>query len=113
MLAKEKPVIQDASETVYKLSEEEEVRLQCQAREAYYRAQHAFHGYYKNQLAEKDEALAEKDEALAEKDEALAEKDEALAEKDEVIAEKELELSQKDNVIADLKRQLEEALAKK
>ena len=99
MLAKEKPVIQDASETVYKLSEEEEVRLQCQAREAYYRAQHAFHGYYKNQLAEKDEALAEKDEALAEKD--------------EVIAEKELELSQKDNVIADLKRQLEEALAKK
>ena len=98
MLAKEKPVIQDASETVYKLSEEEEVRLQCQAREAYYRAQHAFHGYYKNQLAEKDEALAEKDEALAEKD--------------EVIAEKELELSQKDNVIADLKRQLEEALAK-
>ncbi len=92
MLAKEKPVIQDASETVYKLSKEEEVRLQCQAREAYYRAQHAFHGYYKNQLAEKDEALAEKDE---------------------VIAEKELELSQKDNVIADLKRQLEEALAKK
>lgn len=61
MLAKNKPIIDDASRTVYQLSEEEEVRLQAQARQDYYRAQHAFHKFYRDQLEEKDEVIAEKD----------------------------------------------------
>ncbi|MDC7279569.1 Rpn family recombination-promoting nuclease/putative transposase [Butyrivibrio fibrisolvens] len=73
MLAKKKPIIEKASETVFKLSKEEEVRLQCQAREDYYKTQNDFHSYYKKQLAEKDSALAEKDSALAEKDAIIAE----------------------------------------
>lgn len=39
MLAKQNEAIVEAVETVYKLSEEEKIRLQCEAREDYYRRQ--------------------------------------------------------------------------
>lgn len=39
MLAKQNEAIAEAVETVYKLSEEEKIRLQCEAREDYYRRQ--------------------------------------------------------------------------
>ena len=39
MLAEKNDTIAEATETVYKLSEEEMIRLQCEAREDYYRRQ--------------------------------------------------------------------------
>ena len=39
MLAEKNESIAEATETVYKLSEEEMIRLQCEAREDYYRRQ--------------------------------------------------------------------------
>lgn len=39
MLAKDNAYIADAASTVYKLSQEEMIRLQCEAREDYYRTQ--------------------------------------------------------------------------
>lgn len=44
MLAQKNEYLQEASETVYKLTQEEEIRLQCEAREDYYRRMHAFKG---------------------------------------------------------------------
>lgn len=41
MLAKQNEFINEASATVYQLSQEEQIRLQCQAREDYYRRQRA------------------------------------------------------------------------
>lgn len=41
MLAKQNDFINEASATVYQLSQEEQIRLQCQAREDYYRRQRA------------------------------------------------------------------------
>ena len=95
MLAKKKPIIEQAANTVYTLTEEEKIRLQCEAREDFYKSQNDFHNYYKNKLAEKDTELAEKNNELAEKDIALAEKDIALAEKDRIIQELKKALEEK------------------
>lgn len=71
MLAQKDDVIKDASHTIYQLTQEEKIRLQCEAREDYYRRQN----YVEEEFARKDAALAEKDTIIAEKDAALAEKD--------------------------------------
>ena len=108
MLAKKKPIIEQAANTVYTLTEEEKIRLQCEAREDFYKSQNDFHNYYKNKLAEKDSELAEKDIALAEKNTELAEKNTELAEKNTELAEKNTELAEKDRIIQELKKALEE-----
>lgn len=87
MLAQKDDVINDASHTIYQLTQEEKIRLQCEAREDYYRRQN----YVEEEFARKDAALAEKDTIIAEKDAALAEKD---AEKEAALAEKDAEIAQ-------------------
>ena len=87
MLAQKDDVIKDASHTIYQLTQEEKIRLQCEAREDYYRRQN----YVEEEFARKDAALAEKDTIIAEKDAALAEKD---AEKEAALAEKDAEIAQ-------------------
>lgn len=82
MLAQKDDVINDASSTIYQLTQEEKVRLQCEAREDYYRRQN----YVEEEFARKEAALAEKDAEIAEKDASLAEKDASLAEKEAEIA---------------------------
>ena len=109
MLAKNNKYIKEASETIYQLTQDEQIREQCEAREDYYRRMQGMD----DMLAEKDAALAEKLAALAEKDNALAEKSAALVEKDTALAEKNAALAEKDDtineqaaLIADLKAQL-------
>ena len=109
MLAKNNKYIKEASETIYQLTQDEQIRKQCEAREDYYRRMQGMD----DMLAEMDAALAEKSAALAEKDNALAEKSVALAEKDNALAEKSAALSEKDDtinkqaaLIADLKARL-------
>ena len=95
MLAKNNKYIKEASETIYQLTQDEQIREQCEAREDYYRRMQGMD----DMLAEMGAALAEKLAALAEKDNALAEKNAALAEKDDTINEQAA-------LIADLKAQL-------
>lgn len=109
MLAKNNKYIKEASETIYQLTQDEQIREQCEAREDYYRRMQGMD----DMLAEMDAALAEKSAALAEKDNALAEKSAALVEKDTALAEKNAALAEKDDtineqaaLIADLKAQL-------
>ncbi len=88
MLATSDHNLIEAVETIYELTEDEMIRLQCEAREDRLRRERGDELLRKRLIKEKEElkaALAEKDEALAEKDEALAEKDEVLAEKDEAL----------------------------
>lgn len=87
MLAQKDDVISEASNTIYQLTQEEKIRLQCEAREDYYRRQN----YVEEEFARKEAALAEKDAEIAAKDAILAEKDASLAEKDaEIIRLKKL-----------------------
>ena len=52
MLAQKNEYLQEASETVYKLTQEEEIRLQCEAREYYYRRMHGIQRKFEQQGAE-------------------------------------------------------------
>lgn len=104
MLAQKDDVISEASNTIYQLTQEEKIRLQCEAREDYYRRQN----YVEEEFARKEAALAEKDAEIAAKDAILAEKDASLAEKDTSLAEKDASLAEKDAEIIRLKKLLSE-----
>ncbi|WP_022760719.1 Rpn family recombination-promoting nuclease/putative transposase [Butyrivibrio sp. AD3002] len=88
MLASEKDILKEASETVYTLTQEEKIRLQCQAREDYYRTQNDVRIYYTRQLEEKDAEI----EALKQ--------------------QKDAEITQKDAEIEALKKQIEDLKSK-
>ena len=103
MLAENNEYLKEATETVYELSQEEQIRMQCEAREDYNRRMLGIG----RMLARQTRELKEKDEMIAEQAAVLAEKDSALAEKDLVLAEKDFALAEKDSIIAALKAQLE------
>ncbi len=56
--------INEAVETIYQLTQEEKIRMQCEAREDYYRTQLG----WQDMLKKKDTLLEEKDTLLGEKD---------------------------------------------
>ena len=78
MLAKNNASISDAASTVYRLSQEEMVRLQCEAREDYYRTQNDL----KELMKRRDIKLAEQETTIKEQAAALREKDAAIKEQD-------------------------------
>jgi uncharacterized protein (DUF3084 family) len=88
MLTENKPIINDAAKTVVKLTAEERIRMQCEAREDFLKTQNDVHYYYNTKLAEKDAALQEKNAALQEKDAELQEKDALIAELQRQLSEK-------------------------
>ena len=61
MLAQKDKYIEEASATIYELSQEEKIRLQCEAREDYYRRQRSI----QNQMKNLEKTIAEKDAAIA------------------------------------------------
>lgn len=93
MLAKSNPSIKNAASTVYKLTQEEKIRQQLEAREDYYR-----------RTAGREELLQEKIAEVAKKDAIIAEKDAEIADKDAEIAKKNAELEQLRQCIAKLKQ---------
>lgn len=68
MLAQKDECIRDASNTIYHLSQEEKIRLQCEAREDYYRRQ----GDAKLLRERLTAALESAKKELAEKDATIA-----------------------------------------
>lgn len=70
MLAKQDEFIKEASATVYQLSQEEMIRLQCQAREDYYRRQRTVQGLLERQQAALD-SLEKETASLREENEIL------------------------------------------
>ncbi|MCD8109246.1 MAG: hypothetical protein LUE14_03985 [Clostridiales bacterium] len=90
MLAKNHQELTEPAETLYQLNAEENIRLQCQARQDYYMYQTMTQNRIKQleaALNDKDTALADKDASLADKDAALADRDAALADRDALIEE--------------------------
>ena len=71
MLAKKNEAIAEAVETVYKLSEEEKIRLQCEAREDYYRRQRDAEILRERQEREMQETQQQMQEAQQQLQEAL------------------------------------------
>lgn len=62
MLAEKNPILEDAVKTLYEMSEEEEIREQCMAREDYYRTINT----YEAEILDRDRRLEEKDQQIEE-----------------------------------------------
>ncbi|MCM1190300.1 MAG: hypothetical protein NC541_13520 [bacterium] len=86
MYAQKDEYIQEASNTIYQLSQEESVRLQCEAREDYYRRQRSV----QHRIEELNKLLAQKDSVI---EKLSAEANAAIKEKDSVIAALQAELA--------------------
>lgn len=77
MLAKDNEYIADASDTIYKLSQEERIRMECEAREDYYRRQRGIQCMLDTQ-AEAIEQLTSEKAVLTSEKEALILENEKL-----------------------------------
>lgn len=120
MIASENDMIQEAAETMYRLSQNEKVRLQCEARERYYRDQKT-RQYQMEKMKEIEkkmgsmemelEAAEGKLEAAEEKLEAAEEKLETavmnLQQQEGTIREKDIQLAKKQAEIDRLRAELE------
>ena len=84
MLSQNNEYLKEASETVYHLTQEEKVRLQCQAREDYYRRMKGIQEKFeaqKEQIEAQEEQIEAQEELLAQKDAEIAALKKLLAEK--------------------------------
>ena len=91
MITKENPVLEQAAEHLHKLTQEERIRYQCEARERWL--------LFERSKAESRKAL-EKD--LAEKVRELDEKNQQLDEKSQQLDQQSQQLDQQSRTIADL-----------
>ena len=78
MLAQNNETIGEAASTVYKLTQEERIRMECEAREDYYRTQRDMQLIMKRST-EKLEKLTAENEVLTNENEVLTNKNEVLA----------------------------------
>ena len=84
MYAESDEYLQEAADTVYKLTQEEKIRQQCEAREDYYR-----------RTAGRERLLRETQELVREKQSQLDEKQSQLDEKQSQLDEKQSQLDEK------------------
>ena len=102
MLAAQDTIMEDAATTLYQLSEDERIRMECWAREDRLKREQA----REDLIEEQKQALAEKEQELAEKDLALQSKDQELQSKDQELQSKDQALVEKDKIIAELQARL-------
>ena len=113
MLLQKNEYIGEAAETVYQLSQEEKIRMQCEAREDYYRTQQGWQDMLAQKdsiIIEKDSEIAQKDSIIIEKDSIITEKDSIITEKDNILMEKEAMLQEKDETIKSVTSEYDELL---
>ena len=73
MLAEKNESIAEATETIYKLSQEEMIRLQCEAREDYYRRERSIQRQMRELTTTNKELILEKQRLTAENEQLVAE----------------------------------------
>ena len=90
MLAKEDQTLKSAIVTIVQLTEDEKIRLQCEAREDYYRRTEGREELLRETEEERDQLKTQLDQTAARLDQATAERDQATAERDQATAERDL-----------------------
>ena len=93
MLAENNEYLKEATETVYEISQEEQIRMQCEAREDYNRRMLGIGRL----LAKQTRELKEQAAIIAEKDSTLTKQATALAEKDAIIAALQAQLTKRNS----------------
>ena len=97
MLAKNNNYFKEASETVYELTQEEQIRQQCLAREDYNRTMKGIENDFaalKAGLADANQQLSEKDQQLSEQSQQLSEQSQQLSEYQQHIQALEAQLAE-------------------
>lgn len=93
MLAENNEYIAEASETLFELNADEQIKKRCLDREEYYQDLRS----YEKAIAERDSIIGEKNCVIAEKDSIIGEKDSVIAEKENIIAKLEAQLAKYQN----------------
>ena len=93
MLAQENEAIREAAETVYQLTREERIRMECEAREDYYRTQRDLQNFIAQQTSEKESLIQENKTLLDERN--------ALNDEINVLANEKNALVNENNALAD------------
>ena len=116
MLAEKNEAIASAASTVFQLVADENIRMQMEAREDYYRRQRTQEWQRQNlQMALKEaeqciqkieEESRQKDVALKQKDESLRKAEEETRQKDEALRKAEEETRQKDEALRKAEKEL-------
>jgi hypothetical protein len=104
MLAEKDRNIEQAVTTIHELTEDEEFRQRCEAREDFLRQQMDYNYWVAGEFTRYQKEAAELRKAVREQKAALTEQENALAEKENIFAET---LAEKDAIIAALKQELE------
>ena len=98
MLAEKNEYLNEASNTIFRLSADEEIQKRCQDREDYYsdiRSYKKENARLNTVIAEKDTIIAQKETVITQKETVIAQKNTALAEMSERIKELEAQLASK------------------
>ena len=90
MLAQDNKYFKEASETVYQLTQEEEIRQQCLAREDYNRTMKGI----ENNFATLKANLADAYQQISEKDQQISKQNQQISEKDVLIASLQAQLAE-------------------
>ena len=111
MLASNNSMIENAAETIYRLSADEAIREQCEAREDYYRLQRTVQKEIEQQKTQLDEQKTQIDEQKTQIDEQKTQIDEQKTQIDEQkiqINRQQSQLEQQQNQIEQQKTQLDQ-----
>ncbi len=100
MLALKNESIKEAAGTVYQLTQEERIRMECEAREDYYRTQQDIQYLIDRQTAE-NEALIQKAKALLDERNILTDQNNTLADEINALTDENNSLASQNNALAD------------
>ena len=80
MLTKSNSGFDEAAATIYHLSQDEQIREQCEAREDYYRRMNSIKRQFQEAKEQLDKAVSERNEAISERNQAISELNKATSE---------------------------------
>ena len=112
MLASNNSFLTEAAETVYQLSAEDRIRLQCEAREDFYNQQRYLQ-QWRERLEKDCASLEEEKETLTQEKETLTQEKETLAKKNETLVQENEQLLQDIAAQKEMIAQLQARLAEK
>ena len=114
MLAQENEAIREAAETVYQLTREERIRMECEAREDYYRTQRDLQNFIaldeRNALNDEINVLANEKNALVNENSALVNEKNALADENNALVNENNALADEIKALTDKLNRLQKSL---
>lgn len=106
MLAKQDEFIDKASATIYQLSQEEQIRLQCEAREDYYRRQRTIQ-YNLNKLDEQKDTIESQNTTIERQNATIEEQKINIEKQNTAIEEQKINIEKQNTTIEEQKINIE------